>query len=110
MDILETLRTALTPIVPEFHPSSYVGDAKEYIVANYTELPIFFGDDEPQALRYLIQVHWYFPLGKNPYTQKRQIMAAISGTGCTFPQVITASADANTRHLVFETEYCDGLV
>ena len=82
MSINETIIQAVTPIVPVCVPDVYRPDAGEtpaeiYCVFNYTESPVVFGDDEPQAIRYLIQLHLYLPLGKTPLRLKRQLRRAM---------------------------------
>ena len=78
MSINETIIQAVTPIVPVCVPDVYRPDAGEtpaeiYCVFNYTESPDVFGDDEPQAIRDLIQLHLYLPLGQTPLRLKRQL-------------------------------------
>lgn len=108
MDVLTMLKSAITPIVAECHPGSYAGNAAEYIVTNCTELPIFFGDDEPQAMKYLVQVHWFFPPHMNYRAKKKQLCKAISNAGFAYPTMIPVATDANKSHITFETEACDG--
>ena len=110
MSLEERIRTAVTPIVPEFAADVYTGDADSYCVFNATEMPEGFGDDRPRAIRYLAQLHWYFPLRTDPRATKRALRAAISGLqGCTTPSVVPAT-DQDGGHLVFEFQAVDGEV
>lgn len=110
MSLEERIRTAVTPIVPEFAADVYTGDADSYCVFNATEMPEGFGDDRPRAIRYLAQLHWYFPLRTDPRATKRALRAAIGGLqGCTTPSVVPAT-DQDGGHLVFEFHAVDGEV
>lgn len=110
MSLEERIRTAVTPIVPEFAADVYTGDADSYCVFNATEMPEGFGDDRPRAIRYLAQLHWYFPLRTDPRATKRALRAAIGGLqGCTTPSVVPAT-DQDGGHLVFEFQAVDGEV
>lgn len=110
MSLEERIRTAVTPIVPEFAADVYTGDADSYCVFNATEMPEGFGDDRPRAIRYLAQLHWYFPLRTDPRATKRALRAVIGGLqGCTTPSVVPAT-DQDGGHLVFEFQAVDGEV
>lgn len=110
MSLEERIRTAVTPIVPEFAADVYTVDADSYCVFNATEMPEGFGDDRPRAIRYLAQLHWYFPLRTDPRATKRALRAAIGGLqGCTTPSVVPAT-DQDGGHLVFEFQAVDGEV
>ena len=82
MSINETIIKAVAPIVPVCVPDVYRPDAGEtpaevYCVFNYTESPDVFGDDEPQAIRYLIHLYLYFLLGHTSILLKRQLRRAM---------------------------------
>ena len=110
MSLEERIREAVTPIVPEFAADVYTGDADSYCVLNATEMPEGFGDDRPRAIRYLAQLHWYFPLLTDPRATKRALRAAIGGLlSCTCPTV-TDATDRDGRDLVFEFQAVDGAV
>ena len=110
MSLEERIREAVTPIVPEFASVVYTGDADSYCVLNATEMPEGFGDDRPRAIRYLAQLHWYFPLRTDPRDTKRALRAAIGGLrSCTWPTV-TDATDRDGGHLVFEFQAVDGAV
>ena len=107
MSINSTIRAAVTPIVPICVPDQYDGMATEYCTFNYSEIPDSFGDDSPHAIRYLVQLHYFFPTGANPYAKKKQLKNALLNAGFTYPSVTNAS-DGDGQHNVFECEYVDG--
>ena len=108
MSLEERIREAVTPIVPEFAADVYTGDADSYCVLNATETPDVFGDDQPWAIRYMAQLHWYFPLRIDPRAVKRKLRSAIGYLdGCTWP-IVTDASDLDGGHLVFEFQSVDG--
>ena len=110
MSLEERIRETVTPIVPEFAADVYTGDADSYCVLNATEMPESFGNNRPRAIRYLVQLHWYFPMRTDPRDTKRALRAAIGGLrGCTCPTV-TDATDRDGGHLVFEFQAVDGAV
>lgn len=66
----------MLPIVPVCEPAVYGGDEERYCIYNATELPAGFGDDAPQAVRYLMQLHFFCPLLGNPLVLKERYWAA----------------------------------
>ena len=110
MSLEERIRETVTPIVPEFAANVYTGDADSYCVFNATEMPDSFGNNRPHAIRYLVQLHWYFLLRTDPRTTKRALRASIGGLrGCTWPTVTDATDQAG-GHLVLEFQAVDGVV
>lgn len=110
MSLGDRIVAAVNPIVPICQANVYTGDEEEYCEYNATEIPEAFGDNRPRAIRYLVQLHWYFPLRSDPRAVKRQIRKAIMAqTGFTCPTVTDAS-DRDGGHLVFEFEVVDGEV
>ena len=109
MVIDEQIVAAVTPVVAECVPDHYTGDALEYCTYNFDELPVAHGDNQPHAIRYLVQLHWYLPLGRRPLTTKRALRRAILAAGFTYPSVENAS-DELGQHFVFEFEAVDGEV
>jgi len=110
MSLGERIVDAVTPIVAECAANVYTGDAQEYCVYNMTEIPTAFGDNRPRAIRYLVQVHWYFSLRRDSRTGKRALRGALGRLrGCTWPTVEDAG-DREGGHLVFEFEAVDGEV
>lgn len=106
----DIIKATVLPIVPVCVPNIYAGEATEYCVYNYTEVPDNFGDDAPQGARYLIQVHWYFPFVQNVSAtadvkaKKNAIQRALADADMTWP-TITPAGDSVLEHYVFECEY-----
>ena len=110
MSLVERIREAVTPIVTEFAADVYTGDSDSYCVLNATEMPDSFGNNRPRAIRYLVQLHWYFPMRTDPRSTKRALRAAIGGLSvCTWPTV-TDAGDLDGGHLVFEFDAVEGIV
>ena len=115
MGIDELIQAAVKPIVPVCVPKQYGGDALEYCVYDYTEVPDSFGDDAPEAIRYLVQVHWFFPWRPNISAEadvrnkKQRLRRALAEAGMTWPS-ITPAGDSEWEHFTFECEYADGEV
>lgn len=107
MSVNEKLRAAVLPIVPICEPDAYAGEESEYCTFDYAEVPDAFGDDMPQAIRYLVSLHWYLPRGVNPIAKKKQIRKALLVADFTAPTITNASDD-DGQHYVFECEYWDG--
>src|SRR5574344_126836 len=113
MSINSTIRAALETMVQSVNSIVNTGSETEYIVFNCTELPDELGDNEPHAIRYLVQIHWFVPwrtesgAAINPNTKKKQIKRALLNADFTYPSTTNAS-DGEGQHFVFETEYCDG--
>ena len=110
MSLQARIRQAVTPLVPEFAADVYTGDAQSYCTLQATQVPVAFGDNRPHAVRYLAQLHWYFPLWADPTATMRALRAAIgTSRGCTWPTV-TDAGDLDGGHLVFEVDAVDGEV
>lgn len=107
MSVDSTLQTALAPMGIPVSPNLYKGSALEYITTNYNVLPEVFADRAPNAARYLVQVHYLLPTGKNPNPMIGDISNALWYAGFTWPSVVNASDDEG-QHYVFECEYADG--
>lgn len=108
MSIEAAIIDAVTPIVAVCVPTLYEGDAAEYCEMNMEEIPTAHGDDVPHAIRYLVQLHYYFPpVGHNPNATKKALRRALGGLGGTWPTITNAS-DEVSGHLVFEFEMVDG--
>ena len=104
------LRAAVDGAMPvgfPIYPNLYTGDELEYIVTNYTTLPVLHAGDRPGAARYLIQVHYYLPHKKDPNPIKLYLSWALFHAGCTWP-TITPNGDSEGQGYVFECEYTDG--
>lgn len=107
------LQAALKPSGLPVFPNVYTGKELEYIVTNYTTLPVLHGGDRPGAARYLVQVHYYLPHKKNPNPMLETLCQALFKAGFTAPGIVPAhDADrtiaANGQHYVLECEGWDG--
>ena len=107
MSLNTVIRAAITPIVTECVPDQYGGTTTEYCTFNYSEIPDAFGDESPGAIRYLVQLHYFLPVGANPYAKKKQLKNALLNAGFTYPTVTNAS-DADGQHYALECEFSDG--
>lgn len=103
MTINEQIKAAVEAIVAVCVPDTYDGAADEYCTFNYSEDPDVFGDDLPELIRYLVQLHYYCPAGHNPIETKRKLRRAILAADFTAPE-ITNAGDDETQHYVFEFE------
>ena len=109
MTAMEILKNAVETVDVRAYANAYSGNDAEYCTINCVEIPTDFGDDIPNAVRYLVQVHWFAQNGVNPTAKKRAIIRALINIGCTYPQVTDAS-DLHGLHFVFECDYVDGNV
>ena len=102
------LQTALESVFPAVvFPNVYAGDEEEYIVWNYSTIPEVHADGAPRAARYLVQVHYYLPHGKNPSASLVALDEALAAAGFTWPDLTNATDDEG-QHYVLGCEYCDG--
>lgn len=104
------LRAALTGAMPEgfpIFPNLYTGDAEEYIVTNYTVLPVLHAGDRPDAARYLVQVHYMLPHKKDPAPALDALCRALHAAGFTAPSIVP-NHDDKGQHYVLECEGVDG--
>lgn len=109
MTVDEMLETAVSSVVSECSPIRYTGSATTYATWNYTTLPAVFADSDPDAARYLIQVHLFLPHNVNPNALKLQLARALHEYGTTYPSTTPAN-DNNGQHYALECEYTDGTV
>lgn len=109
MTAMEIIKNAVETADVRAYANAYNGNDAEYCTINCVEFPTDFGDDVPNAVRYLVQVHWFAQNGVNPTAKKRAIIRALINSGCTYPQVTDAS-DLYGLHFVFECDYADGNV
>lgn len=109
MSVEKRIRAAVLPIVPVCELNWDPGEAEEYCTFNFDELPEMAGDDAPQAIRYLCQLHYFIPRGRRPSATKKALCRALLAAGFTYPTVVNAS-DGADQHYVFEFEDVDGEV
>lgn len=113
MNVDQKIQDAVKPVIPVCVPKQYGGDAMEYCVYNYTEVPVAFGNNRARAIRYIVQVHWLFPWQPNisadstVQTKKTALRNALEDAGFTCPTV-TPAGDEEWEHFVFECEIAGG--
>ena len=107
MSVDEALKAALDPLEIPYSPNLYTGDATEYITTNFQIIPEVYAERAPRAARYLVQVHYCLPNGRNPNATIGTISRALWEQGFTWPSVENAS-DESGLHYVLECEYVNG--
>ena len=104
----ELLKATLEPLLQgRVAPIEYTGKSEEYIVWNHSMIPEVFAEGVAHAARYLVQVHYFLPNGKNPDPMKVQICQALQAADFTTPAIQDAN-EAAGQHYVFECECCNG--
>jgi len=106
--VAEAIQAALTPLFPgAVFPHVYKGPLTEYIVWNYNVVGEVWAEDVPHAARYLVQVHFYLPHGKDPRGAILAATRALFDQGFTWP-IPTDATDSDGQHWVLECEWTDG--
>jgi hypothetical protein len=106
MTINKMLLSALSGIAPTY-PDLYEGGNTTYITFNYDTIPSGFGDNEPELELYLIQVHFFCPLGVDSISSCNEIKRKISYTFSEWPEMQNAT-DNESQHIVFEFSFLMG--
>lgn len=101
MSIEERVINALSPLGLPVVPNLYDGEELAYIVINYSEYPELYGDDTPEMIRNIIQVHLFLPHGWNPTALKKRLRKALATVFDNYPSTVNAS-DSVGQHYVFE--------
>lgn len=112
--IIEAVRPVLSVCVPEPYTPTGEDAEREYCTFQYSEVPDSFGDDGPEVVRCLIQLHYYAPLqltsgSNNTLAKRKALRMSLFRAGFTYPSVVDAS-DLDGQHFVFEFEDLDGRV
>ena len=112
MAVDERIVKAVTAVVPVCEPDGYTPEsgeavAEEYCTYQYDLIPAGFGNNRPRAMRALVQVHWYLPLGRRPRDTLTALCRALRAAGFTYPGATNAS-DADGQHWVLECETTEG--
>lgn len=102
--IIGTLSDFGFPVAPDM----YVGEKETYFVFQYSTSPDNFADDEPKVERYLLQIHFYCPPGKNVLQIRTKIKQNLFAVGFSWPDEVNAS-DQDGQHYVFECETVEGV-
>lgn len=108
MTVDKRIRDALTPFGDEVYNGVSYATGGRYYVFSYVTIPADFGDDGPEHERYLVQVHFFAPLGENITARKKATCRALRAAGLTWPETQDAS-DSEKRHIVFECEIAEGV-
>ena len=98
-----TIISALSDFGVPIQPNGYTGTDLEYISYVYSEIGALFADSKPHAIRYVLDVHWYLPHGKDPERGKDSIRNLLLAAGSTWPSIINAT-DEEGQHYVFTCE------
>lgn len=107
MSVNEAILAAVTPTVPEIASGQYPGESDTYCTFNYTEHPSKFGDDDPDAALFDVQVHLFLPHNRNSLALRRGIRNGLIAQDFTHPTIYNMS-DNEGQHFVFECEYTEG--
>ena len=104
----EILDETIEPLFPgAVFPNVYRGELAEYVVYNYDILNALSAESAPQAAVYLVQVHLYYPEGKNPTDAILALDRALWNAGFTWPSLTNVS-DGEGQHYALECKYTDG--
>lgn len=98
-----TIRAAVAPLELPIEPNGYNGEELEYLSYTYSELGALFAESTAQAIRYLVDLSWYLPHGKDPGQGKARIRQLLKAAGATWPDIVNASDDEG-QHYVFSFE------
>lgn len=109
MSIASEIRAAVEPTGIPCQQFGYDGPLDTYLTFNMFSTPDDFGDDEPGAEVWSIQLHLFAPFTLDTTQLRKQIKRAIVGAGFTAPTMVDASTtarmdDGTETHLVFEFE------
>ena len=97
--VAEAIQRALSPIFPDaVFPHMYTGPLIRYVVWNYNVVGEVWAEGVPQAARYLVQVHLYYPHKEDP----REAILAMERA--LFDEGFTATVDGEET----EIEKVDG--
>ena len=116
MTINERVKTALAEFELPVKPDRYSGDSESYFVFNYTTSGAMFADNAPGYDIYLVQVHYFCPMGVNTITTRKRVKQLLHGAGFTWPEETnvsdspTKNTDDDKQHIVFECEIEEGIV
>lgn len=116
MTVNERIKATLAPLGLPVKPDRYSGDSESYFVFNYTTMGTLFADDRPSYERYLVQVHYFCPMGANTLSTRKNVKRLLFEAGFTWPDEVNAGdssmqkSDEDKQHIVFECEIEEGVV
>lgn len=107
--VASSIRSALAGLGVPIVQINYAGDEQTYLTFNMISTPDDFGDDEPGADVWSVQLHLFAPFTSDTTTLRRQIKRALVTAGFTAPTMTDASentraSDGTEQHIVFEFE------
>lgn len=107
MTVNEEIIRAATRVVSVCVPGVYDGEAEEYCTFNVSQIPDAFGDDAPDVMRSLVQLHYHCPWSMDSLAARQSLWGSILEEDFTAPEVTEAS-DETGQHFVFEFEVLGG--
>lgn len=108
MTVDARIKAALDVFGDPVENALYSSESDRYYVFNYTTAGAIYADDDPSAETYFIQVHLFAPLDENIAERIKQTKKVLNNAGFTWPRTTNAS-DEESRHIVFECEYVEGV-
>ncbi|MCL2519349.1 MAG: hypothetical protein FWF15_12380 [Oscillospiraceae bacterium] len=109
MNLGELIVAAMEPVGLHIEPGTFTENYDTYLVYNYDEIPVMFADNEPQFIRYLVQIHLIAPPGKYTYAYRKKIWKCLIENDFTHPEIIQAHESSKLgggeQHFVYMTEY-----
>lgn len=103
MSVDSMIVAALSGIAPTA-PGVYIGEEARYITFNYSVAGALYADNVPQCLQYLIQAHYFCPIGENSLADRERIVWALFDAGFGCPAEDDAT-DGNGQHYVYECAF-----
>ena len=108
MTVEARIVNALKPFGDTVENGPHTGDEERYYCFYLNRFGALYADDEPEAEKALIQVHLFAPLTENLSQRIRETQRALRDSGFLWP-VVTDASDRDGRHIVFETQWLEGL-
>lgn len=108
MTIEKRIRDALLTFGDPVQKGIYLGSSEKWFTFGYTTVPEVYGDDKPDAVRHLIDVHFFAPWTYDTAKRIPKVCLALESAGFTYP-VVTSAGDQEGQHIVFDCEYAGGV-
>lgn len=102
--IVRALEVFGDPVENALHTS----EEERYYVFYVSRFGTLYADDEPNAETVNVQVHFFAPLEENIVGYIKDTANALRDAGFLWPE-ITDATDKDGRHIVFETQWLEGL-
>lgn len=107
MTTYEKIKSVADSLNIPAYPDDFTKSDEKYITYNFQyEDPANFGDDEPNAVVAMVQVHLFMPRDENFFALRTAIRKGLFEAGLTYPTVTYNAVESgtDTRHIVFECE------